>query len=324
MKHFAYLLLLISLSIFGYFSSSHWLPQPSGRLNYLGYVEGETTLIGAPQVGRLISVNKEEGQFVKAGEPLFSLDPLQTEKEVARAEATVGMVKANYDNLLTGQRSEEKAVIRAQIAQTEASLSLAEKQLQRASALAISGTASAARLDEAQQQVNLYRARLAELRASEQVAELGARSAEISAAASRIAEAQAQLDQARKQLQDLTPTAPSDAQVEDLFFKTGEWVSAGQPVISLLTPSDIRLRFFIPQAALAKAEPGTKVSFLCDGCSGYRSAIISRVASRPEYSPPVIYSEGTRAKLVYLVEAKPERLDEQLRPGLPIEVEPLK
>ena len=171
--------------------------------------------------------------------------------------------------------------------------------------------------------MNHYESRLAELSASEKVAALPARSPEIGAAAARAAEADAQLVAARDKLKNLSPVAPATADVDDVFFKAGEWVAAGQPVVSLLAPGDVNLRFFVPESALAKARPGTLITYRCDGCGAPGRATISRVASQPEYTPPVIYSEGARAKLVYLVEARPEAPDTQLRPGLPIEVEPL-
>ena len=297
--------------------------QPAGQANYLGYVEGETILVGAPQAGRLVSVAAEKGHPVRAGERLFALDPAAAEAEVARAAAAVETARAMQDNLLTGKREEEIAVIRAQVAQAEASLELARKEMSRAATLASTGTAAQSRLDEAAEKANLYEARLRELQASERVAELPGRSAEIAAQASRLKEAEAQLAVARDKLSDLSPKAPADAQVEDVFFKPGEWVAAGQPVVSLLKPSDLTIRFFLPEAAIAKAAPGTAISFHCDGCSGIKTATITHVASTPEFTPPVIYSEGARAKLVFLVEAKPAVADSELRPGLPVSVEPL-
>lgn len=323
MKRLALPVLIACLAVLAFALRSHWLPQPPGQYNYLGYVEGETVLVGAPDDGQIVRVLVTKGQPVKSGSRLFELDPKQARSDIDRAEAAVKTAQALYDNLLIGGRPEEIAVIQAQIAQTVANLQFARKQLRRASALARSGIAAQARLDEAMQQVNFNEARLNELRASEQVAGLAARPDETAAAASRIVEAEAQLKKARDWLSDLSPSAPAASVVEDVFFKAGEWAGAGQPVVSLLTPSDITLRFFVPQNVLPKAVPGTKVSFRCDGCDGYKAAVISHVASQPEYSPPVIYSETARAKLVYLVEAKPIVLDPELRPGLPIEVEPL-
>lgn len=317
-------LIVVALAVVAFLQRDRWLPQPQGHASYLGYVEGETMLIGAPQAGRLASVAAVKGQAVKSGETLFSLDPAQAQADVARAQAALASASAAHQNLLTGKREDEIAVIRAQIGQARASLELARKELQRASTLASSGTAAQSRLDQAQEQVNLYESRLAELSASERVAGLPARSPEIDAGAARIAEAEAQLAAARDRLKDLSPRAPADADVDDVFFKTGEWVAAGQPVVSLLAPGDVTLRFFVPEAQLAKAIPGTAISYRCDGCSGMGQAKISRVASQPEFTPPVIYSEGARAKLVYLVEAKADAASPQLRPGLPIEVEPLR
>ena len=316
-------LLLVALAVTAFLYRDRWLPQPPGQSGYLGYVEGETILIGAPQAGRIFEMEAIKGHAVNTGEVLFALDPAQAQAEVARAEAALATASATHQNLLTGKREEEIAVIRAQIGQARASLALAHKELQRASTLASSGTAAQSRLDQAQEQVNHYESRLAELSASEKVAALPARSPELGAAAARAAEADAQLVAARDKLKNLSPVAPATADVDDVFFKAGEWVAAGQPVVSLLAPGDVNLRFFVPEAALAKARPGTLITYRCDGCGAPGRATISRVASQPEYTPPVIYSEGARAKLVYLVEARPEAPDTQLRPGLPIEVEPL-
>lgn len=323
MKRLILPLVIVALAVTAFLFRDRWLPQPPGQFSYLGYVEGETTMVGAPLAGRLVSVDAVKGQEVKQGTVLFSLDPAQMKAEVARAEAAVTTAKATRDNLLTGKRQQEIDVIRAQIAQAQAGLGLAQKELTRASALASTGAAAQSRLDQAQEQVNLYEQRLIELKASEQVATLPARGLEIDAATSRVSEAEAQLAQAKEKLSDLSPAAPADAKVDDVFFKAGEWVTAGQPVVSLLKPSDVTLRFFVPEQVLQAAQPGRPIQFRCDGCDGFKSAVISHVASQPEYTPPVIYSETARAKLVYLVEAKSDALDPQLRPGLPIEVEPL-
>ena len=84
----------------------------------------------------------------------------------------------------------------------------------------------------------------------------------------------------------------------------------------------VTLRYFVPEAALAKAQPGASIHFTCDGCGAEKTATITHVAATPEYTPPVIYSQKARAKLVFLVEARPDAIDPRLRPGLPIEVEP--
>ena len=128
------------------------------------------------------------------------------------------------------------------------------------------------------------------------MASLPARGPEIDAATSRVGEAEAQLAQAKEKLSDLSPVAPADAMVDDVFFKPGEWVAAGQPVVSLLKPSDVTLRFFVPEAhAGAGACPAAPITLPLRWLwTASRRAVITHVASQPEYTPPVIYSESAR------------------------------
>ena len=315
--------LIVALAITAFWFRDLWLPEPPGQLNHLGYVEGETILVGAPAAGRLDSVSVRKGNTVEQGAALFSLDDAGAAAEVARAEAAIASAEASHANLLTGKRAPEIDVIRAQIIEAESGLDLARKELKRAAMLANSGTAAVSRLDQAEAQVATYQARIAQLNSSVAVAALPARDDEIRAARARIDEAKAAADVARQKRADLSPAAPVGAAVENVFFDAGEWVAAGQPVVSLLPTDGLSLRFFVPEASLSRAAPGARVTFHCDGCGEARSATVTRVAATPEYTPPVIYSQGARAKLVFLVEARPDRMDSALRPGLPIEVEPL-
>ena len=133
---------------------------------------------------------------------------------------------------------------------------------------------------------------------------------------------QANLDQARKRLDDLRPVAPEDGLIENTFFNTGEWVQGGTPVVSLLPPSRVKLRFYIPEEDVARAQMGGLVSFTCDTCPADLKARIIYISPRSEFTPPVIYSQTARSKLVFLIEARPEATQTPLPPGLPVSVTP--
>jgi HlyD family secretion protein len=315
-------ILIIALAAAAFYFKDRWLPQAPGQANYLGYVEGETVMIAAPQAGRIAKRPATKGAAIRKGDPVFSLDTIVATAEQARADAAVQTAQAQLDNLLTGKREPELELIRAQRHEAEAGLALAKSDLVRALSLTTSGTSSRITLEQAQAAVSQFQARVAQFNASEVAGKLAARDAEIDAARSKVKEAEASAAQARAKLADLAPLSPLDATVEDTFFDVGEWVSAGQPIVSLLAPEAITLRFFVPEQALAKAQPGTGVHFTCDGCGTVKAATITHVETTPEFTPPVIYSQGVRAKLVYLVEARPDAVDPLLRPGLPIEVEP--
>jgi HlyD family secretion protein len=315
--------LIIALAVVAFFFRDLWLPQPPGQTNYLGYVEGETVMIAAPQAGRITARPAMKGAAVKKGEIIFSLDASVATAERAGAEAAVFTAQAQLDNLLTGKRDAELDQIRAQRREAEASLALAKADLLRTLSLTTTGTNSRVSLDQAQAAVSQYEARIAQFEAAERAGKLAGRGAEIEAARSQVKEAEASAEQARARLAELSPVSPVDAIVENTFFDVGEWVGAGQPVVSLLPPNAVTLRYFVPEAALAKAQPGASIHFTCDGCGPEKTATITRVEATPEFTPPVIYSQEARAKLVFLVEARPDAVDPQLRPGLPIEVEPM-
>ena len=134
---------------------------------------------------------------------------------------------------------------------------------------------------------------------------------------------QANLDQARKRLDDLMPVAPEDGLIENTFFNIGESVPAGTPVVSLLPPFRVKLRFYVPEEDVAHARMGQEVGFTCDSCPPDLKAKIIYISPRSEFTPPVIYSQTARTKLVFLVEARPDATQAKLSPGMPVTVAPL-
>jgi HlyD family secretion protein len=128
------------------------------------------------------------------------------------------------------------------------------------------------------------------------------------------------LRQAERRLIEMAPKSPADATVEDTMGLPGDFINAGTPVVSLLPPDKIKLRFFVPEASLAATRQGRIVSFHCDSCAAGLRARIVYVSPRAEYTPPVIYSVGSRDKLVYMVEAVPIDPPVRLNPGQPVDV----
>ena len=298
-----------------------WLPRLDADPIYLGYVEGETALIAAPTAGRLTARPVERGQSIAAGTLLFQIDPAPPQAQIAQAEAVLAQSNAQLQNLLTGKRDLEQQIVRAQRREAEAAYTLAARELSRVTQLTATGAASRAALDQARSTFDQANARNEELKALEQTGDLPARDQDIAAARANVAAQTAALAQARLRLSDLAPTAPTAALVENTFYDTGEFVPAGQPVVSLLAPDKIKLRFFVPQTDIARARIGGRISFRCDGCTAPMAATISYISPRSEFTPPVIYSDAARQKLVFMLEARPDAAG--LHPGLPVEILPL-
>jgi len=315
--------LAIALAITAVATRHYWLPSGNGARTYLGYVEGETSLIATPAAGRLTDLSVARGQPITKDALLFSLDPTDADADVARSTALLAHARAQLENLKTGKRQQELDVTRAQRREAEAALRYAELDLKRTSVLVPTGATSATKFDQATSQVAQLRAKVEMLIAEEAAGELGGRVAERQAAEAKIGEAEANLRKAERQRIDIAPTSPVTGRVENTFFEPGEWVAAGTPVVSLIADDKTKLRFFVPEREVARAVPGATVKFRCDSCAPGQEAVITYVSPRAEFTPPVIYSTGSRDKLVFMVEALPRQSIAALRLGLPVEVEPI-
>lgn len=289
-----------------------------------GYVEGEFVYLAAPQAGYLKTLDASRGARVVAGAPVFALTPDPDAQALAAAEARAQAARSRVANLIDPRRPPEIAALEAQVHAAETALRLATTQLAQQEALAASRFISQARLDEARAardgeaaRVDAARQQLATYRAS-----VG-RKAEVAGARAELDAAGAEVALREWQLSRKTVLAPAAGEIADTYFEPGEWVGAGQPVASLLPDGRRRIRFYVPEREVAGLAPGMTVIARCDGCGDAFEAHVDFVAPEAEYTPPVIYSEKARAKLVFRVEAVPApALAASLRPGVPVDVVP--
>ena len=296
------------------------IPQFHRHTVLSGYIEGEPLYLAAPIAGTVKAMYVVRGQDVAGGAKLFVVDPQQPTAARDEAAAQVSAAQAQAIDARKGQRPVELAVLDANVVAAQAKARDAEAALRRVSILAAKGYESKAALDDAKANALAADATVKAAQKQRAAAALGAREDQIRAADARVNEAQAGLTGAAARLSDNAPAAPSAARVEDVFFQQGEWAPANQPILSLLPDARIKVRFFVPEAALSAYRVGRVVHFACDGCGEGLTAKIAYVSPRPEFTPPVIYSREARDRLVYLIEAHPGI---RLNPGQPVDVEPL-
>jgi HlyD family secretion protein len=285
-----------------------------------GYVEGEFVRVAAQASGTLERLLVARGDQVQQGDLLFTLDTTAELAARDQAVADLRAAEARLADLRKGKRQPEIEVIAAQKAQAEAMRNLSAVQLRRQEQLAGTAAASKEQLDAARASYERDVARIDELTAQLEVARMTARTDEIGAAEAAVAAAKATLAQAEWRLAERSAEAPAAAAVTDTLYRTGEYVTAGAPIVELLPPDNVKLRFFVPQPLLGGLQIGDPVTFTCDGCPADQGARISFIAPEAEYTPPVIYSRESREKLVFLVEAEPGPSTPRLHPGQPIDV----
>jgi HlyD family secretion protein len=286
---------------------------------YSGYVEGEYVYVTSQIGGTLTVLAVERGQQVAANVPLFQLD--DAAERAARDEAAERLRQADAQlaNLLTGRRQPEIDAITAQRAQAEASLRQTEAELARQGQLRAQGNATGQAYEVARMQRDRDRGRIDELTAQLRVAQMPGRDDEIRAAQAAVLAARAAVTQAEWRLAQKSGEAPAAGLVMDTLYRPGEMVQAGTPVVQLLPPENIKIRFFVPQAQVAQIAVGQRVRITCDGCAPVMAAV-RYISPRAEFTPPVIYSREQRARMVFMIEARPIEHPEQLRIGQPVDV----
>jgi HlyD family secretion protein len=288
---------------------------------YQGYVEGEFVYLASSQPGHLEHLAVARGQQVDPGTRLFTLEAIEEKAEQHQAQQQLAAAEAQLADIETGKRPPEIAVIRAQLLQAQASAQRSAQQRERDEAQYRSGGISREQLEATLAQAGSDAAHVSELESQLEVARLPGRNQQLKAQSGQVQAARAVLAQADWRVDEKSVAAPKAGLVYDTMYREGEWVAAGSPVVRMLPPQNIKVRFFVPETALGSLAVGRRVSLHCDGCAADVPATITYVSAEAEYTPPVIYSNETRGKLIYMIEARPTPADAvKLHPGQPLAV----
>jgi len=286
---------------------------------YFGYVEGDYLYMAARQDGYIDRMVVADGDIVAAGGMLFALDDSRQADALAEARATLDARKAELADKAYGARSEEIAVIEAKRRQAAANLALARATYKRTAELVKRNTLSESRLDEDQATLNEAEAALSQYEAEIAAARLPAREDQSEMLRRAVDAASAGVSQAETDLAERRLYAPVAARVDRVFLYPGEFARAGSPVVSLLPPDKVKVRFFVPAAAFAGIRLGDRIEVGCSGCERPVPAAVTRLSSEAEFTPPVIFSREERDKLIHAVEAVPDDPD-ALHPGQAVDI----
>jgi len=220
---------------------------------YQGWIEGDFIFVSPDEQGRIETMMVRQGDQVKTGQLMFTLDQDLQMADLGVAEATLANTKQAFE---------------------------------RAQALLKNQAGTQKEYDVSQA---LYR------------------------------EAQAKLSSAQTRLTRRKVLSPVDGLIQTVYFRPGETVPPSRAIVSILPPGNVKVRFFVPEPMLARIAIDDPIRFGCDGCPADMTGKISFISRYAEFTPPVIYSQQERHKLVYLVEAMPAN-PTALRVGQPVDV----
>lgn len=288
---------------------------------YQGYVEGRYTYISPYGAGYLQALYVYRGNRVNEKQKLFSLNPYPEQAQLVQAKAQEQAAQQNLENLIQGQRTTIIALYEAQLRRAQSDFDLAKITLKRQQSLFKQNAVAKVDLDNAQTNYQSTLQRVNEATANLNEAKLGSRQHLIQAQRETLKASQAEVERLTWIVDQKSAFSPQKALVFDTFFRIGEFVNAGQPVLALLTPDNVKIVFFVPESGLSQLKLNETLRFSCDSCGPTSKAHIDFISNQAEYTPPVIYSQNTREKLVYRVEAalSPE-VALNYHPGQPVTV----
>ena len=290
-----------------------------------GYVEADFVKVGPTQQGLLTDVFVKRGDEVAIGAPLFAQD--DADDRAARDHAAQMLMQAvkQLANLQEGGKPTEIEQAEANLADANSTVVRTTADLARGETLLLKGFATRQSVDLLRAESRSATAKVEALQAAldQSRAPLG-RDREVEAQRALVAAARAALAQAEWRLQQRRILAPTGGRVADVLARPGETMAAGTPVVSLLPPGNIFVRFFVPEAALSTLHLDQPLALACTGCPADLSFMLSFISPQAEYTPPLIYSESSKSKLVFLIEARPKPgVPAGLNPGQPVEVRPM-
>lgn len=289
---------------------------------FQGYVEGEYLYLSSSRSGRLEKLHVVKGEQIPKDTLVFELENESEKHALTQAEGEMQSALAQLNDMKVGKRPEEIAMATAMLNQARAEAKNANVLLKRNQELAAKGAISKQDLDTLRAHARSSNEKVSELQHQVEVYQLPNREQQIEAQKARYEAAKAIAAQREWELDQKTVFSPSAGLVYDTLYNEGEWVQAGSPVVWLLLQDKIKVRFYVPEELLSKVQYGQKVLVHIDGAGRDYAAAVNYISPRAEYTPPVIYSNETRSKLVYMIEALPEDMDVRklLHAGQPVSV----
>lgn len=270
---------------------------------------------------RIASLEATEGQRVRPGELLGSLEKTRLEADVARAAAELSAQEQVVARLEAGSRPEEIRKARADVAAAEADLSLARIRLARSEELVPKGAASQEKLDDQRAAAKAARARLAALRAALDLVLAGPRAEDVAAARDQRDALRAALALARKRLADADLVAPGAGVIRNRVLEPGDMASPQRPAYTLALTDPLWVRVYVEEPDLGRVHPGQRARVTTDSYPGVQyEGWVGYVSSTAEFTPRSVETREVRSHLVYQARVYVCNPQGELRLGMPATV----
>jgi HlyD family secretion protein len=289
----------------------------NGTIHASGHIEATEIRLAAKVGGRLLDSPLEEGDTITAGELVAQLETVDAEHQLAQARANAEAADAQLRLLLAGSRAEDLRRAEDQMAQAQAELDAARRDLDRLSGLADRGSATEKSRDDAATRKEIAERAVAAARAQLDKLVAGPRRQEIEAARAQRASAEAMVAAVEQQIIDATVLAPSDGVVTTRIAEPGEVLPPGAIIAVLTDLARPWLTVWIDEPSLSRVTLSQSVTVRVDGCEQSFEGTVSFISPVAEFTPKNVQTPDERAKLVFRVKVQLANPDGVFKPGMP-------
>jgi HlyD family secretion protein len=311
---------LIALAGVGWLVAQRLAARPADGTLY-GNVEIRQVDLAFNSEGTITAMLKHEGDPVKTGEIIATLDDATYRSSTALAKARRDAAQAQLDKLVHGTRTEDIDQARANSAVAQAMLANAKATYERQTGLAATNATTRQLVDDARRSLDSATAQLAQAKAALTEAINGPRIEDIDAAKAQLHESESALELAQIQLARASLKSPCDGIVMTRVIEPGTVVLPSSAVYSVAITGEVWVRAFVPETMLARAAPNTETRILTDGRPNQPyTGRIGYVAPAAEFTPKTVETPELRTQLVYRIRVRITDPDGGIRQGQPVTI----
>jgi membrane fusion protein YbhG len=287
-----------------------------------GTVEATEARLGFQAAGRIERVSVREGDTVRAGAELASLDRAEAEARRDQARAQVRAAEAQLLELTRGYRAEEVQQAKAAMNAAQQRYDEAKRDLDRTSRLRDGGAVSQEALDKAQTAFDVAKSAFDQAQDQYRLLASGPRRERIDAARAQVHQAEAAERAFDALLGNMIVRSAFDGVVTVRHREPGEIIPAGSPVLTIMNRNDRWVRIYVPETRIGGVRLGLAAAITTDTFRGksYHGEV-SYISSEAEFTPKTVQTSEERVKLVYAVKVRiADDPGYDLKPGMPADV----
>jgi len=307
---------------------------PQDRIRASGHVEATETRLAAEAGGRILTLLVKEGDRVKPGDTILTLDTRDVQLAIDRARAERSAADAQLRLIQAGARGEDirqaeaqVETARSEVAAAKQELASAQQDLDRFETLLANNSGSRKQRDDAATRRDVARDRIASLEsrvkaADETVSKLraGARREEVEAARARVQVVDAQIAALEKTMSDATLRSPIGGLITEKLVEVGEVIPPRTPAVVIVDLDHAWADVFVPEPTVPRIKIGQSASVITDAGSTL-TGTIAYISPKAEFTPRNVQTADERSKQVYRVRIDVDNKDGVLKQGMPVEAE---